>query len=367
MAAALIAGAAAVAIHHLAFNFLAAELIYPGGSDLGRTMAHAVVLAVETGALFWIARIVRGALDGDVRAKMNGAFDGRFADLQTGINMTTRRLSRLLAEIRGLTGRMADETTKVAATAAEQAERAESQAASLQETAATMEEMTATIKSNAESAERAQGTAAEAADRAERGGQVVQQTVAAMGEIETGSQKISEIITVIDGIAFQTNLLALNAAVEAARAGDAGKGFAVVAAEVRELAQRSATAAQDIKDLIGASSSQVQSGVALVSRTGGALDDIIAAINALSQTVGEISAATREQSSAVDEINTTISHIDHMTQQNASMANTSASAASALAEQGARLVEVVATFQIEEAEAAADQAWTRAAGHSRAS
>ena len=240
---------------------------------------------------------------GDLRAKMEGEHNGRFADLQNGINGTTARLSMLVDDIRAMAETMQGETSNVASAAAEQASRAESQAASLEETAATLEEMTATIKSNAESSARGRDFATNTSERAESGGEVVRKAVQAMGEIEQSSAKISEIIAVIDGIAFQTNLLALNAAVEAARAGDAGKGFAVVASEVRALAQRSAEAARDIKTLISESTDQITTGVDLVNRAGAALDEIVKAVSDVSDTVSEISTATREQTSAIDEIN----------------------------------------------------------------
>jgi methyl-accepting chemotaxis protein len=261
---------------------------------------------------------------------------------------------------------MKTETSLVAASASEQAASVERQAASLQETAATLETMTATIKSNATNAAHGQTAADDAAERASRGGVVVQEAVAAMGKIEAGSARISDIISVIDSIAFQTNLLALNAAVEAARAGDAGKGFAVVASEVRGLAQRSAEAARDIKALISESSQQVSAGVDLVNRTGEALTEIFGAIQNVSTTVAEISVATREQSSAVDDINSAVSQVDQMTQENASRASGSASTAATLAEQAQKLVSTVSTFVIDPhpptTEDQADETWNQVEG-----
>ena len=454
---AIIAATALVAVHHLLLNFAAAELVYPSGSDLARTVMHAVILLIEAGALLFAIQLVRQALSqarsskqqaelelknanearvradkaeqeaaeqrkqmmadlesalgdaisaaekgdfskraradydaaelnqlagavnrliekvdetvvsavdameqlasGDLQAKMEGAHRGRFADLQNGINDTTHSLSTLVLDIRQMAETMQVETSRVASSASEQASRAESQAATLEETAATLEEMTATIKSNAENAVRGQESATSTSERAERGGEVVRQAVSAMGEIEKSSAKISDIISVIDGIAFQTNLLALNAAVEAARAGDAGKGFAVVASEVRALAQRSAEAARDIKALIAESSQQVGSGVSLVNRAGDALQEIVDAVAGVSETVSDISSATREQSAAIDEINTSVSHLDQMTQQNSSMTSEAASGASTLAQQGAKLASLVANFKVRtEAEQAGEAA-----------
>ncbi|MEM6904861.1 MAG: methyl-accepting chemotaxis protein, partial [Pseudomonadota bacterium] len=253
-------------------------------------------------------------------------------------------------------------TREIATGATELSGRTESQAASLEETAATMEEMTASIKANAESADRAKSISSDAAARATRGGEVVEETVTAMGLIETGSGKISEIITVIDSIAFQTNLLALNAAVEAARAGDAGKGFAVVASEVRTLAQRSAEAAKDITQLISESTRQVSDGVQLVNRTGEALREIVEAVDAVAGTVEEISAATREQSTGVSEISASVSQMDQMTQQNSTMAEGSASASKSLETQGVELANLLGFFKVgaTHGEALADAKWRAA-------
>jgi methyl-accepting chemotaxis protein len=184
-----------------------------------------------------------------------------------------------------------------------------------------MEEMSATVKKNAENAVSASSLSADARERADKGGQIVEQAVTAMSEIEAGSGKIADIVSVIDGFAFQTNLLALNAAVEAARAGEAGKGFAVVASEVRTLAQRSAEAARDIKALIEESSGQVKDGVRLVKETGDSLASIVEAIRQVSETITEISEASREQSSGVDEITSALTSMDEITQQNSALAD----------------------------------------------
>ena len=302
-------------------------------------------------------RIVDRLASGDLTEKMTGEFRGSFAALQTGVNATVDQLSSLVSDIQGRAASMQRATKEISTGASELSGRAESQASSLEETAATMEEMTATIKANASSAEQASSTSAEAASRATRGGEVVQDTVAAMSRIEEGSGKISDIISVIDSIAFQTNLLALNAAVEAARAGDAGKGFAVVASEVRTLAQRSADAAKDITQLISESTRQVSEGVELVNRTGTALREIVDSVAQVTETVEQISSATKEQSSGVEEISASVSHMDQMTQQNSAMAEASASAAKNLERQSGELADLVAFFKVAAAEAAADEAW----------
>ena len=304
-----------------------------------------LVQSVDTGVTE-TKRIVDRLAGGDLTEKMTGDFRGSFADLQTGVNATVDQLSSLVADIQARASSMQHGTKAISSDASELAGRAESQASSLEETAATMEEMTATIKANAESAQQASTTSAQAASKATRGGEVVQETVSAMSRIEEGSAKISDIISVIDSIAFQTNLLALNAAVEAARAGDAGKGFAVVASEVRTLAQRSADAAKDITQLISESTRQVSEGVELVNRTGEALREIVESVEAVTGTVEQISSATKEQSSGVEEISASVSHMDQMTQQNSAMAEASASAAKKLENQSGELTDLVAFFKV---------------------
>jgi methyl-accepting chemotaxis protein-2 (aspartate sensor receptor) len=226
--------------------------------------------------------------------------------------------------------------------------RTEQQAASLEETAASMEELASTVKQNAENARQANQLAASASDVAERGGSAVAEVVNTMQEISGSSRKISEIVSVIDGIAFQTNILALNAAVEAARAGEQGKGFAVVAGEVRSLAQRSAQAAKEIKSLIEDSVSKVGAGSQQVERAGATMQEIVASVKRVTDIMGEISAASDEQSSGIDQVNRAVSQMDEVTQQNAALVEEAAAAAGSLQEQAQRLAEAVAVFKINE-------------------
>jgi len=228
-------------------------------------------------------------------------------------------------------------------------QRTEQQAASLEETAAAMDEITATVRQTAAGAVRANGVVAEARVEAEQSGQVVARAVDAMSGIERSSNEISEIISVIDGIAFQTNLLALNAGVEAARAGDAGRGFAVVASEVRALAQRSAEAAKDVKTRITASSEQVDAGVGLVSETGAALQRIIARFTEISDLVSQIAVAAEQQATGLQQVNTAVGEMDGVTQQNAAMVEESTAAARALSGEADELARQVARFRIEAA------------------
>lgn len=224
-------------------------------------------------------------------------------------------------------------------------QRTEQQAASLEETAAAMDEITGTVRQTAAGAGRANTAVGDARAEAESSGEVVRRAVDAMGGIERSSLEISEIISVIDGIAFQTNLLALNAGVEAARAGDAGKGFAVVASEVRALAQRSADAAKDVKVKINASADQVDAGVSLVSETGKALQRIIARIGEVSTLVSTIASSAEHQATGLQQVNAAVSEMDGVTQQNAAMVEEATAAARSLAEEAERLTTEVGRFR----------------------
>lgn len=287
---------------------------------------------------------VRGLAQGDLSQRVDGDFCGAFAELQSDLNSSFEKLSLLVGEFKDTSLSMSDGAKNIATGANDLSQRAEQQATSLEETTATMEEMTTAIKQTAKNADLAREFSDNAASRAARGGEVVGETVNAMKRIEESSSKISEIISVIDAIAFQTNLLALNAAVEAARAGDAGKGFAIVAAEVRTLAQRSTDAAKDISRLITESSSHVSDGVALVRRTGDSLTEIVQAVSKLAETISDVNLATREQASGADEINQSVSFMEEMTQQNATLAEQSASSAKGMNQQAERLVDLVSFF-----------------------
>ena len=226
--------------------------------------------------------------------------------------------------------------------------RTEQQAASLEETAASMEQLTATVKQNAENARQASHLALSASETAQRGGKVVDNVVQTMRDISTSSQKIADIISVIDGIAFQTNILALPAAVEAARAGEQGRGFAVVAGEVRNLAQRSAQAAREIKSLIEDSVGKVDVGSTLVESAGETMAEIVSAVTRVTDIMGEIASASDEQSRGIDQVGLAVAEMDRVTQQNAALVEESAAAAAALEEQASRLTEAVAVFRIQQ-------------------
>ncbi|MCK8583782.1 methyl-accepting chemotaxis protein [Yersinia ruckeri] len=222
--------------------------------------------------------------------------------------------------------------------------RTEQQAASLEETAASMEQLTATVKQNAENARQASQLALSASETAQKGGKVVANVVQTMHDIAGSSQKIADITSVIDGIAFQTNILALNAAVEAARAGEQGRGFAVVAGEVRNLAQRSAQAAKEIKGLIEDSVNRVDMGSVLVESAGETMGDIVNAVTRVTDIMGEIASASDEQSRGIDQVGQAVTEMDRVTQQNASLVEESASAAAALEEQASLLTQSMSVF-----------------------
>ncbi|CAK0035135.1 methyl-accepting chemotaxis protein [Burkholderia pseudomallei] len=223
--------------------------------------------------------------------------------------------------------------------------RTEQAATSVQQTAASMAQMTATVSSNAQTATQANRLSESASHAAERGGQAVREVVSTMGEITESSRRISEIIGVIDGIAFQTNILALNAAVEAARAGERGRGFAVVAGEVRALAQRSANAAKEIKALIGASVERVESGAQTVDYAGRTMGEIVSQVKRVSDLIAEISASTSEQRAGVTQVDDAVVHLDSITQQNAALVEQSAAASESLRQQATLLVDAVGVFR----------------------
>ena len=228
-------------------------------------------------------------------------------------------------------------------------QRTEQAASSLEQTAASMEELTATVRQSADSARQANQLATTAAGTATKGGEVMLQVVSTMQDIHQSSQKIADIIGVIDGIAFQTNILALNAAVEAARAGEQGRGFAVVATEVRSLAQRSAEAAKEIKSLIQTSVEKVGSGAELVGNAGETMNEIVRGVQRVNDIIGEISSAAAEQSDGISQVNVAVSQLDHMTQQNGALVGESTAAADNLRNQAQRLAELIAVFQINSA------------------
>ena len=263
-----------------------------------------------------------------------------------GLRQMIESLRHLVSEVHESVHHISSASGEIAAGNADLSSRTEQQAASLEETAASMEELASTVKQNAENARQANQLAASASEVAVRGGSAVSEVVDTMQAISASSNKISEIVSVIDGIAFQTNILALNAAVEAARAGEQGKGFAVVAGEVRTLAQRSAQAAKEIKLLIEDSVSKVTVGSGQVERAGTTMQEIVASVKRVTDIMGEISAASEEQSSGIDQVNLAVTQMDETTQQNAALVEQAAAAAGSLRDQTQHLTQVVSMFKL---------------------
>ena len=283
---------------------------------------------------------------GDLSYRLDQALPAEYERLRLDFNATMTRLQELLRAIAMNTAGLHAGTMNITQAADDLSHRTEQQAASLEETAAALDQITATVRKMSEGVDLARDVVSRTKVDAEHSGGVVRQAVAAMGEIEQSSQKISQIIGVIDEIAFQTNLLALNAGVEAARAGDAGRGFAVVASEVRALAQRSAEAAREIKALISASAKQVGSGVKLVDETGQALTRIVTQVGEVAHIVSEIASAAQEQATGLQEVNTAVNQMDQVTQQNAAMVEESTAAAHALAQKTEELACLTGRFQL---------------------
>ena len=294
-----------------------------------------------------LAAMLESLSQGDLSRRIDKPYEGVFLRLKDDFNGTVQKLSEIVRRINGAAESIAAASREIADGSLDLSERTEQQASSLEETAASMEELAATVRSNADNAQQVNSFANDARRAAEKGGQVAVSAVEAMRGIERSSQKISDIIGVIDEIAFQTNLLALNAAVEAARAGDAGRGFAVVAQEVRNLAQRSAQASKEIKTLILDSGTQVKEGVELVRSAGSSLTDIVAGIARVADLVSEIARATAEQASGLDEVNTAVAQMDEMTQKNAALVEESTAAARSLEEQAGQLRQQMAFFSLD--------------------
>ena len=304
-----------------------------------------------TGTVSEVSEELAGALNalanGDLGQRIDKQYEGVFLRLKDDYNATAGKLAAVVGQITKAGDAMSNAAGEVSAGSADLAERTEQQASSLEETAASMEQLGATVRSNAENANRANTMATSAVGAAENGGTLANSAIDAMKRIEQASRKITEIIGVIDEIAFQTNLLALNAAVEAARAGDAGKGFAVVAQEVRVLAQRSAQASREIKALITASDTQVRDGVEMVKKAGDALGGIVEGVQKVAAVIAEMAAASGEQASALDEINAAVAGLDEMTQKNAALVEETTAAAQSMAGQAKDLKDLMAFFSLQ--------------------
>lgn len=293
-------------------------------------------------------KVLREVAAGNLTIKMEYNYIGTFADIKNALNATVDKLTDTVIQIKDSSEAVGNAAAEISAGSTDLSSRTEQQASNLEETAASMEELTATVRQNTENSDTASKQASSARSIAEKGGDVVSRAVAAMRNIEQSSQKISDIIGVIDEIAFQTNLLALNAAVEAARAGEAGKGFAVVASEVRSLAGRSASASKEIKQLISESGHEVKAGAQLVNEAGETLKEIVRSVKDVADIMQEIASASAQQSSGIDEINSAVSQMDEMTQQNAALVEENTAAAQSMSQQAVQLQELMRFFNVNE-------------------
>ena len=285
---------------------------------------------------------------GDLTYRVDAVFPGEYSKLRDDFNAAITQLEGALRRIADSTTGIQTGSKEISHAADDLSRRTEQQAAALEQTAAALDEITATVRRTADGANHARDVVSTAKADATRSGEVVRGAVAAMNQIETSAKQISQIIGVIDEIAFQTNLLALNAGVEAARAGDAGRGFAVVAQEVRALAQRSAEAAKEIKVLITASTTQVDQGVKLVGETGQSLERIVGQVNEINNVVGEIAASAQEEATGLNQVNGAINQMDQVTQQNAAMVEQSTAASHSLLHEANELVSLLGAFSISE-------------------
>ena len=324
-------------------------------ADRSRNDAERAAAAAE---LEVVVEALAGGLErlaeGDLTYRVAGFFPAEYRKLQQDFDGALEKLQGTMATISGATLGIKSGTGEISQAAADLSKRTEQQAASLEQSAAALDQITATVRRSADGAAQAREVMTSAKADAEHSGRIVQGAVEAMAAIERSSVQITQIIGVIDEIAFQTNLLALNAGVEAARAGESGRGFAVVASEVRALAQRSADAAKEIKSLIHASSSQVEAGADLVRQAGQALGRIVAQVGEMNELVVEIAASSKEQSTGLAEVNSAINHMDQTTQQNAAMVEQSTAASQALAGEAEELGRLVGRFNVGSVRAAGE-------------
>jgi methyl-accepting chemotaxis protein len=324
------------------------------GLALGAGAAWLITVSI-TRPIARAVQVAETVSAGDLTSQIAVTGKDETSRLLAALQAMNQSLVRVVGTVRASSDNIATGATQIAAGNADLSQRTEEQAANLQQTAASMEELTSTVQSNYETARQATQLAASASDVAKKGGLVVGQVVATMVDITESSKRISDIIGVVDGIAFQTNILALNAAVEAARAGEQGRGFAVVASEVRSLAGRSAEAAKEIKQLIGASVEKVETGSRLVADAGATMDDIVGQVKRVADLIGEISAATNEQTQGISQISDAVMQLDQVTQQNAALVEESAAAADSLNQQTVHLVEAVSVFKLAHAAPAGAQ------------
>nr|WP_316641726.1 methyl-accepting chemotaxis protein [uncultured Roseateles sp.] len=316
-----------------------------GALVLGAVLALLITRSI-TGPIARAVVVAETVAAGDLTSDVRVDSADETGQLLAALKKMNDNLVGIVGQVRNSADSIATGSAQIATGNADLSQRTEEQASNLQQTAASMEQLTATVKQNADTARQATQIAGGASSAAAQGGRVVEQVVSTMGEITDSSRKISDIIGVIDGIAFQTNILALNAAVEAARAGEQGRGFAVVASEVRSLAQRSAQAAKEIKTLIGTSVEKVENGSRLVHEAGQSMGEIVTQVKRVNDLISEISAASVEQSTGIGQIGDAVNQLDQVTQQNAALVEESAAAAESLKHQAASLAQTVSVFKL---------------------
>jgi methyl-accepting chemotaxis protein len=299
-------------------------------------------------ALEATSAVLNALAHGDLTRTVQGEYQGTFGQIKDDTNYTVQHLREVVGRIKEAADSIGTAAREISVGNQDLSSRTEEQASSLEETASSMEQLNVTVKQNAENALQANELAKNSNSIAGRGGEMVKRVVVTMEEIQEGSHQITDIISVIDSIAFQTNILALNAAVEAARAGEQGRGFAVVATEVRSLAQRSAVAAKEIKALIAKSVAKVESGAQLVQQAGATMDDVVSSFAEVAHLVTGISGAGREQSLGIEQITHAVSQMDEITQQNAALVEQAAAAAEGLQEQSQALIQAVSLFKLSE-------------------
>jgi methyl-accepting chemotaxis protein len=356
----IVFAAALFAVHHVLFDRLQAAgfgFYCMTEPSFWRVMLHATYVVIQTSLEVVLAvTLGRMAREGTELSQMVATVDqpqGIVLDMQ-GVQATTpgalalraafQRMHGVVTSVQSSAGSIEVASAEIASGNHDLSARTEQAASSLQQTAASMEQLNSTVRQSADAARQASQIAVANAEVAARGGVVVGQVVTTMNEITASSKKISDIIGVIDAIAFQTNILALNAAVEAARAGEQGRGFAVVAGEVRNLAQRSAEAAKEIKGLIGTSVDRVEAGSRLVAQAGSTIGEVVTNAQRIADIIGEITAAASEQSDGIGQVNVAVNQLDQMTQQNAALVEQSSAAAQSLKDQALSLAQAILVF-----------------------